>query len=356
VNDNPAAWEIEPPRLPDETPEIRALADAYGLLSTWPRRPDYLDHLLEAGRVVVARGAGGVAGYGGAFVGQFQAHLTDLFVRPDAIGRGAGGAILAALELTPARTSTFASADPRAHKLYRGLGLHELDKLSYLVGRVEEVEELKQRVERRTSSPAADAAQAIKRHLKLRSGLHGAATISFLVQTSQPLSWASGYAWLRVASDRVCVGPIGSLDETAGVSVVTDALVEGNPSAPQCPACRSAEPSGPCPGARKRLRHSRRRHGHGRRPITHRPGPLLSRPRPWMRTSEVRGGYRRLRLRDRPRRREERGPRPTHLSNADGGTDVLAVHDGLPPGISPADNEAGWRSALERLADLVETD
>jgi uncharacterized protein YndB with AHSA1/START domain len=44
------------------------------------------------------------------------------------------------------------------------------------------------------------------------------------------------------------------------------------------------------------------------------------------------------------------------LSDADGGTDVVGLHEGLPPGISAADNEAGWRSALDRLAELVEAD
>lgn len=42
------------------------------------------------------------------------------------------------------------------------------------------------------------------------------------------------------------------------------------------------------------------------------------------------------------------------LADADGGTDVFAVHDGLPRGLSPADNEAGWREALAKLAALVE--
>ena len=42
------------------------------------------------------------------------------------------------------------------------------------------------------------------------------------------------------------------------------------------------------------------------------------------------------------------------LTEADGGTDVLAVHDNLPPGVSPADNETGWRMALDKLAALVE--
>jgi len=40
----------------------------------------------------------------------------------------------------------------------------------------------------------------------------------------------------------------------------------------------------------------------------------------------------------------------------DGGTDLIAVHDGVPPGVSAADNEAGWQSALARLAALVEPD
>lgn len=43
------------------------------------------------------------------------------------------------------------------------------------------------------------------------------------------------------------------------------------------------------------------------------------------------------------------------LADRDGGTDLVAIHDGLPPGVSPADNELGWRLALAKLAALVET-
>jgi uncharacterized protein YndB with AHSA1/START domain len=39
---------------------------------------------------------------------------------------------------------------------------------------------------------------------------------------------------------------------------------------------------------------------------------------------------------------------------ADGGTEVLAVHDGVPAGVSPEDNETGWRLSLAKLAALVE--
>jgi uncharacterized protein YndB with AHSA1/START domain len=42
------------------------------------------------------------------------------------------------------------------------------------------------------------------------------------------------------------------------------------------------------------------------------------------------------------------------LADADGGTDVIGVHEGIPSGVSTADNEAGWRMALAKLAALVE--
>jgi uncharacterized protein YndB with AHSA1/START domain len=43
------------------------------------------------------------------------------------------------------------------------------------------------------------------------------------------------------------------------------------------------------------------------------------------------------------------------LSDADGGTELVAVHEGLPEGLSPEDNEAGWHEALARLTELVES-
>jgi uncharacterized protein YndB with AHSA1/START domain len=43
------------------------------------------------------------------------------------------------------------------------------------------------------------------------------------------------------------------------------------------------------------------------------------------------------------------------LADAGGGTQLTAVHDGLPSGVPPADNELGWRESLDRLAELVET-
>jgi uncharacterized protein YndB with AHSA1/START domain len=43
------------------------------------------------------------------------------------------------------------------------------------------------------------------------------------------------------------------------------------------------------------------------------------------------------------------------LVDAGGGTDLIAVHDGLPPGLSAADNETGWQMSLGKLAALVES-
>lgn len=42
------------------------------------------------------------------------------------------------------------------------------------------------------------------------------------------------------------------------------------------------------------------------------------------------------------------------LMDADGGTNLVAVHENLPPGLSPADNEVGWQMALSKLAALAE--
>jgi uncharacterized protein YndB with AHSA1/START domain len=46
----------------------------------------------------------------------------------------------------------------------------------------------------------------------------------------------------------------------------------------------------------------------------------------------------------------------TTLTEADGGTDVLVVHEGIPDSVPAADNELGTRMALAKLARLVEAD
>ncbi|MES2356891.1 MAG: SRPBCC domain-containing protein [Gemmatimonadota bacterium] len=43
------------------------------------------------------------------------------------------------------------------------------------------------------------------------------------------------------------------------------------------------------------------------------------------------------------------------LRDAHGGTDIAAVHDGVPRGVSPQDNETGWSMSLGMVAKLLES-
>ena len=42
------------------------------------------------------------------------------------------------------------------------------------------------------------------------------------------------------------------------------------------------------------------------------------------------------------------------LTDVGDGTDVTGVHENLPPGVSPEDNELGWSMSMNKLAALVE--
>lgn len=43
------------------------------------------------------------------------------------------------------------------------------------------------------------------------------------------------------------------------------------------------------------------------------------------------------------------------LSDVDDGTEVVGIHEGLPPGLSSEANEEGWRMSLDKLAHLLES-
>jgi uncharacterized protein YndB with AHSA1/START domain len=44
----------------------------------------------------------------------------------------------------------------------------------------------------------------------------------------------------------------------------------------------------------------------------------------------------------------------TLYESDDGGTDLVGVHENLPPGVRPEDNELGWSMSIDKLARLVE--
>lgn len=43
------------------------------------------------------------------------------------------------------------------------------------------------------------------------------------------------------------------------------------------------------------------------------------------------------------------------LTDVDGGTDIEALHEGVPPGVTAEDNALGWRMSLGKLRDLVQS-
>lgn len=44
------------------------------------------------------------------------------------------------------------------------------------------------------------------------------------------------------------------------------------------------------------------------------------------------------------------------LTDTEGGTNLVGLHENLPPGVSPTDNELGWRMSIDKLTKLVEDD
>jgi hypothetical protein len=62
------------------------------------------------------------------------AHLAELFVRPDRLGRGIGGRLLTEVMAGTEERVTFASSDPRALPLYVRHGMRPVEPLLYLRG------------------------------------------------------------------------------------------------------------------------------------------------------------------------------------------------------------------------------
>jgi GNAT superfamily N-acetyltransferase len=113
----------------DDVAAIRAILAAHGDDAPVTQADivgPYLHHLLAHHRVLVAEEADLVVGFGAVVDAGVADHLSDLFVRPDRLGHGVGGALLAALFDDPrgrGERSTFASADPRALPIYVRAGL-----------------------------------------------------------------------------------------------------------------------------------------------------------------------------------------------------------------------------------------
>ena len=111
-----------------DLPAIAAILAANDEPVEWPGQPGwpYLEHVLASHDLFVAELGGQALGFagtvrpGGAGGATF---LSDLFVRPDAQGRGIGRRLLEAAFDRPGPRATFASADPRALPLYIRFGM-----------------------------------------------------------------------------------------------------------------------------------------------------------------------------------------------------------------------------------------
>ena len=85
--------------------------------------PNYLPHLLDHGRVLVAERAGRIVGFAGLAQRGNVAFLSDLFVRPDAQSGAIGGTLLRAILPEDGVCCTCSTSDPRALALYIRAGM-----------------------------------------------------------------------------------------------------------------------------------------------------------------------------------------------------------------------------------------
>jgi GNAT superfamily N-acetyltransferase len=196
------------PAGPADLAGVRAIAAGYGNFEDWPERPDYLDFELERGALWVALDARGVAGFAGVLVDGEYAHLADAFVRPDALGRGVGRALLDAALPRAGTRVTLASSDPRALPLYARAGLQPLAPVLYLDG-----------ADTTPATPAAPeraGTAALVARDAAASGRERAATLAFLARAGAYglLAGEHAYAVVRPAAGIAHLGPAaGDADE-----------------------------------------------------------------------------------------------------------------------------------------------
>ncbi|WP_169986424.1 GNAT family N-acetyltransferase [Microbispora sp. H10836] len=207
-----------------DMPGLRAVADHYRLLGAWPERPDFVDAEREFGALLVGEVDGTIAGFGGTLRRGTVTHLGDLFVLPDHQSSGLGRAILSHLLPRDTPKVTFASDDKRAFALYVRNGMRPRCPLLYL-----KRGPLGGRPASREIGPAAPgdadvrAAAAMDAHV---SGGDRTATLTWyagLPGVTLHVSGA-GYAFARVAGDRVVIGPAGGVTPQDCADIVLEAV------------------------------------------------------------------------------------------------------------------------------------
>lgn len=196
------------------------MADAYGDLQRWPTRPDHLDHELEHGRLVVGEDEGRIVGFGAALERGRVTYLADLFVLPDRLGRGVGGAIMGALFPDLGERFTFASSDPRTRPLYTRYGMRPLSRLLYLGAPVAAARS----VAEPDLGPAEATAGEVVELDRRASGRERARDLEFLGSLGTFLVSGDAYGYVRVVGREALLNPTGAAD-AEGLSSITRALV-----------------------------------------------------------------------------------------------------------------------------------
>lgn len=122
--------------------DVPGIADIAAIIDPLPDDDDvdrgYYTYLAKHGRLLVAETSDAVIGYAGTVTVAGTCHLSDLFVHPDAHGKGIGSALLDAVWDADAATvprQTFSSLHPSALPLYLRSGMTARWPLLYLRGR-----------------------------------------------------------------------------------------------------------------------------------------------------------------------------------------------------------------------------
>ncbi|MDI1465958.1 GNAT family N-acetyltransferase [Catellatospora sp. KI3] len=208
------------PATAADLPGVRAVAEHFGNLSHWLRRPDYLDREHDTGRLWVGVHDRAVVGFGGTTARGALTHLADLFVLPEHQSSGVGQALLARLLPVDAPRIVFASSDPRAVALYTRQGMLPCCPLLYLRGSPG-TPPPPHPARRVTAADLADLDAAA-------SGGPRRADLAWYGALPEVSAWRAGdgYAFARTVPGELLLGPAGGATPEDCAAAVLAALAE----------------------------------------------------------------------------------------------------------------------------------
>lgn len=216
----------------------------------WPERPDYLDHVLVAGRVAVAEVDGRVVGFASTIERGGLTYLCDAFVTRPLLGAGVGGRLLEELmpRGEPGDRFTYASTDPRALALYVRHGMAPLGVLVYVAGGGEAARRLPPVPSRLASAGDAGTVGELDAAASGRDRPQDLAFLRSLPSVRSLLTGGAGeepgYAFVRLVpgpSPVAMVGPAGSRTERGSEAALLAATAVAGTLAPTVRAALPGE-------------------------------------------------------------------------------------------------------------------